>query len=153
MVSLNKLVADDSEAGLKSTIKELNETLKSFKATSNSLNGVIAKNDKNITAILENFKTTSTDLSLLISQLKEANIGATVTSLDGTLNNLNAILTTINKGEGSIGKLIKDEELYNNLKGATGELEALLKDIKLHPKRYFRILSKKEIPYVEEETN
>ncbi len=46
-------------------------------------------------------------------------------------------------------KLLKEEGLYNNLEGATKELEELLKDIKLHPKRYFRILSKKEIPYNE----
>ena len=52
-----------------------------------------------------------------------------------------------------MGKLLKDEALYNNLKGTTKEMESLLRDIKLHPKRYFRILSKKEIPYKEEETN
>ena len=42
------------------------------------------------------------------------------------------------------------DALYNNLKGASKEMEELLRDIKLHPKRYFRILSKKEIPYNEE---
>ena len=52
-----------------------------------------------------------------------------------------------------MGKLLKDETLYQNLEGATKEMEALLKDIKLHPKRYFRILSKKEIPYQESEIN
>lgn len=153
MTSLNRLVTDDSESGLKNTLKELNETLKSFKATSNSLNSVITKNDNNITAILERFKTTSNDLSLLVTQLKDANIGSTVESLNGTLNNLNNLLTTIDKGEGTLGKLLKEDGLYNNIEGATKELEALLRDIKLHPKRYFRILSKKEIPYKEPETN
>ena len=53
-----------------------------------------------------------------------------------------------------MGKLLKDDALYNNLKGASSELEELLRDVKLHPKRYFRVLSKKEIPYQEEkETN
>ncbi len=153
MVSLNKLVADDSEKGLKSTIKELNETLKSFKNTSNSLNRVISKNDDNITAILERFKTTSNDLSLMIAQLKDAKIGTTVESLNSTLSNLNNLLVAIDKGEGTMGKLLKDDALYNNLKGASKEMEELLEDIKLHPKRYFRILSKKEIPYKEAETN
>lgn len=153
MTSLNRLVTDDSEAGLKNTLKELNETLKSFKTTSNSLNNVISKNDDNITTILESFKTTSNDLSLLVTQLKDANIGSTVDSLNATLNNLNKLLTTIDKGEGTLGKLLKEDGLYNNIEGATKELEALLRDIKLHPKRYFRILSKKEIPYKEPETN
>ena len=42
---------------------------------------------------------------------------------------------------------MKDDQLYYNFESATKELEELLQDIKLHPKRYFRILSKKEIPY------
>ncbi|MFI0428939.1 MlaD family protein [Mariniflexile sp. HMF6888] len=150
MLSINRLVNDNSDAGLKRTIEELNHTLKSFKNTSNSVNAVISNNDKNIAAILEKFKTISSDLAVLTADLKNANVGATVESLDNTLNKLNTILTTIDKGEGSIGKLLKDEALYNNLEGATKEMEELLRDIKLHPKRYFRVLSKKEIPYQEE---
>jgi len=46
-----------------------------------------------------------------------------------------------------MGKLMNNDSLYNNLNGATKEMEELLEDMKLHPKRYFRILSKKEIPY------
>ena len=52
-----------------------------------------------------------------------------------------------------MGKLLKDDDLYDNLEGATAELESLLLDFKLHPNRYTRILSKKEIPYQEPETN
>ncbi|MGK0253655.1 MAG: phospholipid/cholesterol/gamma-HCH transport system substrate-binding protein [Mariniflexile sp.] len=152
MVSLNKLVNDNSESGLKRTIEELNYTLKSFKNTSNSVNSVISKNEANITAILDKFKTMSNDLSVLTADLKQANIGATIESLNKTLGSMNNILATIDKGEGTLGKLLKDEGLYNNMEGATKEMEALLKDIKLHPKRYFRVLSKKEIPYKEEET-
>ncbi|HEX9825251.1 MAG TPA: MCE family protein, partial [Flavobacteriaceae bacterium] len=59
----------------------------------------------------------------------------------------------LEQGEGTMGKLLKDEALYNNLKGASKEMEELLRDIKLHPKRYFRILSKKEVPYQEVQDN
>lgn len=150
MVNLNKLITDNSDAGLKQTISDLNQTLKSFKNTSNSVNGLVSNNDKNITAILEKFKAISADLAILSSDLKNANLGATVENLNTTFNKLNAILSVIDKGEGSIGKLLKDENVYNNLEGLTKEMEELLRDIKLHPKRYFRILSKKEIPYQEE---
>ena len=57
------------------------------------------------------------------------------------------MLSSINKGNGSLGKLLKDNALYDNLKNASKELELLLLDIKLHPARYRRILSKREIPY------
>ncbi len=151
--SLNTFVNDESEAGLKSTIKELNQTLRSFKNTSNRVNGLLAKNDKNLAELLENFKETSGNLTTISAELKTSNLGATVGKLNKTLDNLSAILSALKKGEGSMGKLLKDEALYNNLEGATKEMEALLKDIKLHPKRYFRILSKKEIPYKEEKSN
>ncbi|MDD7886315.1 MlaD family protein [Flavivirga sp. 57AJ16] len=150
--SLNKFVNDNSETGLKRTIKELNETLKSFKTTSNTVNNVLSKNDKNIADILEKFKASSNDLAVLTAELKNAEISTTVASLKNTLDNLNSILVGLKEGKGSMGKLLKDETLYNNLEGATKEMESLLRDIKLHPKRYFRILSRKEIPYKEEET-
>jgi phospholipid/cholesterol/gamma-HCH transport system substrate-binding protein len=153
LTNINKIVIDESDAGLKRTIAELNATLKSFKNLANSLNGVVSENDKNITTILDNFKTSSNDLAVMTSELKEANVGNTVQSLNETLTKINVLLAGVNNGEGSMGKLLKDETLYQNLEGATKEMEALLKDIKLHPKRYFRILSKKEIPYQESEIN
>jgi len=153
VTNLNKLVIDESDQGLKKTISELNATLKGFKELSYSVNGVVSKNDENITSILANFKTTSENLSALSTEMKNANLGSTMETLNKTVTNLNSILAALEKGEGSMGKLLKDEGLYNNLKGVTGEMEALLRDIKLHPKRYCRILSKKEIPYSEATTN
>ena len=153
LTNINKIVIDESDAGLKRTIAELNATLKAYKNLANTLNGVVSENDKNIAAILDSFKTASNDLAAMTSELKEANVGNTVESLNETLSNINSLLAGLNNGEGSMGKLLKDETLYQNLEGATKEMEALLKDIKLHPKRYFRILSKKEIPYQESEIN
>ncbi|HEX9827553.1 MAG TPA: MlaD family protein, partial [Flavobacteriaceae bacterium] len=140
-VNLNKVVNDDSENGIKAVIAELNATLKSYKALSYSANTLISKNDEYITAILENFKTISQDLTQLSTELKEANLSETVAKLDTTLTNVNNLISGLEQGEGTMGKLLKDEALYNNLKGASKEMEELLRDIKLHPKRYFRILS------------
>ncbi|CAH8282074.1 phospholipid/cholesterol/gamma-HCH transport system substrate-binding protein [Mariniflexile fucanivorans] len=153
MVSINKLVNDNSDAGLKRTIEELNYTLKSFKTTSNTVNETLSKNDKNITAILDKFKTISADLAVLTTDLKDANVGATVENLNVTLNKLNGILATIDKGEGSLGKLLKDEGVYNNLEGASLQLEQLLQDMKLNPKRYvhFSLFGKKAKQYEAEE--
>ena len=58
-------------------------------------------------------------------------------------------MTGIENGEGSLGKLLKDEKLYSNLEGASSQLEQLLQDMKLNPKRYvhFSVFGKKPKKY------
>ncbi|BAO77239.1 MlaD family protein [Winogradskyella sp. PG-2] len=145
--SLNALVVDESNEGLKATISELNGTLKSFKDLSYSIQNVVKKNDEKISSILDNFDKTSKDLSELSAELKGAGLSTTIEDLNKTLVSMQSLLVSIDNGEGTIGKLLKDDKLYKNLEGASKEMELLLLDIKLHPARYRRILSKKEIPY------
>ena len=149
MVNLNELVTDDSKNGLKNTLAELNSTLKSYKNLSHSINDVVKKNDANIATILENFKTASTDLTALSSELKDANLTKTVASLETTLNNVNGLLESVQNGEGSLGKLLSDDKLYANLEGAASQMEQLLEDMKLNPKRYvhFSLFGKKAKQY------
>jgi phospholipid/cholesterol/gamma-HCH transport system substrate-binding protein len=147
MTSLNALVVDESNVGLKSTIAELNATLKSFKTLSNSVQGVIKENDNKIATILNNFNVTSENLSKLSNDLKDIELAKTITKFDESLTSINTLLASVNSNDGTIGKLINDDALYNNLEAASKEMEELLLDIKLHPARYRRILSKKEIPY------
>ena len=147
MTNLNALVVDKSDAGIKSTITELNSTLKSFKNLSYSIQGVIKDNDAKIASVLDNFEKTSKDLSELSADLKKVDLSKTVDNLNNTLTGIQNIMASIDKNEGTLGKLLNDDGLYNNLEAASKEMELLLLDIKLHPARYRRILSKKEIPY------
>ncbi|MCA0133514.1 MlaD family protein [Winogradskyella alexanderae] len=147
MTSINAMVVDESAGSLKKTIAELNETLKSFKNLSNSIQEVIATNDEKIASVLDNFDKTSKDLSELSKEIKEAGLTETIDNLNKTLVNAQEMLSAIDNNEGTIGKLLNDDSLYNNLEAASKEMELLLLDIKLHPARYRRILSKKEIPY------
>ncbi|WP_460218838.1 MlaD family protein [Psychroserpens sp. MEBiC05023] len=147
LVSLNNLVVDDSEDGLQNAIKELNATMKSFKSVAYSINSLVNKNDEKLAAVLNNFDSISRDLSVITSDLKTVEFSKLVDNLDNTLASVNSLMAKVNSGEGSIGKLLNDEGLYNNLEAASKEMEELVRDIKLHPARYRRILSKKEIPY------
>ncbi|TWO33060.1 MCE family protein [Seonamhaeicola sediminis] len=151
--NLNTLFDSNTKANLKSSISGLSETISEFKVTAKSLNDILVDDESNLNKTLANVEEVSANFSKVSDSLANANIGQTIRSLESTLNNFNSILVNMESGEGSMGKLLKDDALYNNLEGATGELEELLRDIKLHPKRYFRILSKKEIPYSEEENN
>ncbi|WP_298901664.1 MlaD family protein [uncultured Psychroserpens sp.] len=147
LVNLNTLVADDSEDGIKNAIKELNATMKSFKSVAFSINNLVDKNDDKLAAVLTNFDSITKNLAVITKDLSKTNLSQSITKLDETLTSVNGLMTSIKNGDGTIGKLLKDEGLYDNLLAASKEMEELLRDIKLHPARYRRILSKKEIPY------
>jgi phospholipid/cholesterol/gamma-HCH transport system substrate-binding protein len=139
LINLNKIVEDESENGLKSAITELNSTLKSFKNVANSFNSLVSKNDESLTSVIDNFNKVSEDLASLSNDLKDAEIAKTVNDLDQTLLNVNALLAGLEKGEGSLGKLLNDDKLYNNLEVASAQLKELLQDFKLNPKRYINV--------------
>ncbi len=147
--NLNDVFDEQTRANLRSSIAGLSTTINSFKNTSNSLNSLISDNKEKLDTTLSNFESASGSLASITDSIASVNLGQTIKRLQSTIENFDKLLASIDKGEGSLGKLLKDEGLYNNIEGATKEMEALLKDIKLHPKRYFRILSKKEIPYSE----
>lgn len=89
----------------------------------------LSENSERIEAMLANLETFSGDLA-------DADL---VNQLTNTVDSLNAVLASIQEGEGSVGKLLNDEELYNSLNTASDNLGLLLEDIKTNPKRYINI--------------
>ncbi len=76
---------------------------------------------------LKNIENISSNLSEITDSIVKSDLAQTITNLENTISNFNAILIKIENGEGSMGKLMQEEGLYNNLEGATRELEELLK--------------------------
>lgn len=98
----------------------------------NNLNGItdnLNKSEQKINNVLNNFSNLSDSLSK--SQLKSA-----ISNADNTLKELNSLLTKINEGKGTLGKMAKNDSLYNNLNKSAEDLDKLLKDLKENPKRY-----------------
>jgi phospholipid/cholesterol/gamma-HCH transport system substrate-binding protein len=153
MVNLTEVIKDPTDEGLQSTIAELKHTLEAYKELSYTIQGMIENNDETISSVLENFDTASQNITELTEELKTLELNNTIQTFESTLASMNSVLNKIDEGEGSLGKLVNDDALYSNLEAATKEMEELLRDIKLHPKRYTRVLSKKEIPYEAEEEN
>ena len=83
------------------------------------------------------------------SSLAAADFDTIMADLKSTISSFNQLLAAIENGDGSVGKLMKDEAVYNNLEGATKQLEELLEDMKLNPKRYvhFSLFGKKAKQY------
>ena len=149
LVNLNSLFDAQTKSNIKSSIAELSTTIASFKSTSESLNDLVVDNSSSIGQTITNFNKISEDLTSLSTSLAAADFDTIMADLKSTISSFNQLLSAIENGEGSVGKLMKDEAVYNNLEGATKQLEELLEDIKLNPKRYvhFSLFGKKAKQY------
>lgn len=145
MNSVNSLISDSSDDGIKTAIAELNKTIISFRTMANALSALVVKNDGALTSAIANFDTLSGNLATMTSDLKAVEFADTFAKLDETLQEVNTMMAEINSGKGTLGKLLVDDKLYTNLEGASFQMEQLLQDFKLNPKRYvhFSVFGKK----------
>jgi phospholipid/cholesterol/gamma-HCH transport system substrate-binding protein len=96
-----------------------------------SLSYTLKQNRKNISTILQNFETISDSLA-------KSDIPGTFTRANRSLDKLEAILAQIESGEGSLGMLLHNDTLYMEVTKSAEELNLLLEDIRLNPKRYVK---------------
>ena len=154
LIALNDVLDLKSRDSFKKTILGAETTVSSLNETLSSFNTMIDSTKLDIDIALENTKKITADFVKVSDTLTKVNFGQTVKTLQTTLENINGLLSGIEKGKGSLGKLATDDTMYNNLSEASEELAALLKEMKLNPKRFvhFSLFGKKAKPYIEENT-
>ncbi len=146
LLSINNVLTPQTQKHLANTIADLSATVHQFKNTSIQLNRFIDKNKTHLDKSVENLDKITGDFSVLSDSLKQIKVGKLVNNLNLTIAKLNKSLDKINKGDGTMAKLMNDKKLYQNLERSTKELEMLLKDLREHPKRYvhFSLFGRKE---------
>lgn len=149
LTNINEVFDTQTKANLRNSIAQLSTTITSFKNTSASLNSLIKDNQGKLDNTLTNVDHIASNLSKITDSIASADLTKTIKNLESTISNFDQVLASIENGEGSIGKLLKDEGLYNNLEGASKQLEELLQDMKLNPKRYvhFSLFGKRAKQY------
>lgn len=156
VLNLTDVLDDETRLNLKESIVSLNQTMNSFKEASGNLNSLIKTNKEKLNNTFANLEIASENFARFSDSLAQIETGKMVKDLENIISRFNSILEGIEDGKGSIGKLLKDDKLYDNLEGASKQLELLLEDMKLHPKRYvhFSLFGKKSKEYVQpEDTN
>ncbi len=153
--NVNSIFDEKTKSDIKVSISQLEQTISSFEKTSNSLQNLLETNKNAINNSIGNISDISDDLSIVTDKLSKSDFEQTINELKFSLNNFNSLLSGLDSGEGSLGKLFNDEGLYNNLEASLGQLESLLEDMKLNPKRYvhFSLFGKKNKQYIERDIN
>lgn len=155
LTNFNTLLDAENKENLSLAIAELTQTMKTLNSASKTLDKMLATNQQNIDQMMSNLNQTSANFADISNSLTEADLGNVVKNLESTLANVNTMMADMESGKGTLGKLMKDEAMYNNLSDASKELELLLQDVRLNPTRYVNIsvFGKKNKPYVAPEEN
>ncbi len=138
---------------IKNSMVEVRQAIKSFGRVANEVEGLVvsekAKMSKifsNLESISSNLKASNDKITAIIGNTKKitddlttADYKSVIQDAQNTVRKLNDLLSEINSGNGTVGKLLKDDQMYNELVQTNKELQELVNDIELHPERYIHI--------------
>jgi len=139
LLNVNEVLDVKAKRDLRASIADLSETMKDVKGVARNLNNLLQKNQGQLENSLSNVEKLTQNFAVLSDSLNKAGLGSTMASIESTARNLDALIVRIESGQGTLGKLIKDEKLYDNLSNASKELDLLLQDFRLNPKRYVNV--------------
>ena len=99
-----------------------------------------------VPTIVNNADTAIANLNTIVADIKEADLKATVARVDNAVDNVNGLVSDVRSQDGTIGQLIYNKSLYNDIDATVVSADSLLVDLKAHPKRYvhFSLFGKKD---------
>ena len=144
LLSLNSVLNNEAKLEIQSSITNFSSTVADLKSSASTLDEMLNTNKNQINNIISNVNETSNELS---------NLSIVVDNLTQSSNSIEQIVNEISNGDGSLNKLIFEDDLINSLDAASKNINLLIKDLRLNPKRYvhFSLFGKKNVPYKEEQ--
>lgn len=151
--NINTIFDPKTKNNLQAVISNVNKTTESLVASSASLQqmlnqqtGSIAQSMNNVNKFTKNLSDNNdkitqslTNVAKVSDNLAKADLAGSVNQLKAAVVNLNEVVEKINSDKGSMGKLLNDPSLYNNLNNAIKSTNILVDDLRMHPKRYVNI--------------
>ena len=153
LVNINTILDPKAKNNIGATLQNLNgitasmmQSTASLQMLLNSQTGALAKSLNNVESITSNFAGSNEKISNVVSnldktttKLSQLELEKAVNTLNATLQDLQNVVAKINSNNGSLGKMMNDPVLYNNLASTGNKLNLLLDDIRINPKRYVNI--------------
>ena len=150
LISLNAVLNTEAKLEIQSTIENFSSTVADLKTSAGTLDEILDNNKNQINNIISNVNQTSNELARLSGSFSDLSI--VISNLSESSENIDKIISEISEGEGSLNKLVFDDALINSLDAASKNINLLIKDLRLNPKRYvhFSLFGKKNKPYTNE---
>ncbi len=160
MTVVTMLLNPKTRDNIDRSFESVRKAILSLEQTAYKLDDLVASEKGKVSNVMTNLSNISTNLnnneqklnniitnfSNLSDTLAKSQLRSAVANASATMKELNELMSRINRGEGTLGKLAKNDSLYNNLNSSAASLDRLLKDLESNPKRYvhFSIFGKKD---------
>ena len=146
---VNTILDLKTQNSVRTSVKNIEYATEELNKTMLSVNSLMDATSLDLKESITNTRSITENFSKISDTLANANIGKILKDAQGTISSVNLLIDGITSGKGSVGKLVTNDDLYNNIAATTKELENLLREIKLHPKRFvhFSLFGKKAKQY------
>ena len=143
MSSLNQLLADPA---LRNTLHNVEGMTGHLNTTSQQLSALSASLNRDVPGMMQKANGVLDNTQQLTANLSTIDVAAMTAKVNQTLANVEQMTQKLNSNEGTLGLLMRDDKLYNNLTSTAASADSLLIDFKAHPKRYihFSVFGKKD---------
>lgn len=143
VTSLNTLLSDPALAGLMHNMEDMSANLKKSTA---ELNTMMIGVNKTLPGMMQHASNTLANTEVLTDNLAQIDVNTTMAKVNHTLDNVERLTATLNSKEGTLGLMMHDKTLYNNLNNVVSNADSLMVDLKAHPKRYvhFSVFGRKD---------
>lgn len=142
---------DASFTNLRGTLENINSTTAKLDALiakeSGHVSGILANADKvgaNLAANNQRISSILANMDSATAAFAHGRLERMMGELEGTSKELKDLMASLKNGQGTLGKLMADDSLYNNLNAATRQMDLLLEDVRLNPHRYLSIFGRKD---------
>lgn len=143
VTTLNILLADPAIA---QSLHNVNTITGNLTVTTTRINTLLAGLNRSVPGVVSRADSALYNANLLAKKLNNIDVEGTMAKVDATLANVEELTAKLNSNEGTIGLLMRDPSLYNNLNSTMRSADSLLIDLKAHPKRYvhFSLFGRKD---------
>jgi phospholipid/cholesterol/gamma-HCH transport system substrate-binding protein len=150
LTSVNTILNPNFQRNVDKSFNSIASTLASLEATSKKVDNLVGSEGSRISSILSNVEAISNNLkqnnqkinsilnniNTITDQVAAANFKQTIDNANKAVADLQGIVTKVNSGQGTLGLLVNDTKMYDNLNNASKNLDNLIIDLKENPKRY-----------------